>query len=463
MTVPDANDISRTVLLSMHDGSQPTIEAAQAAHDATGLVIVADETGCRTSRGQAALLTAVVTAVRAFGRVAVLAEIPGARVVTGLFHGSVLADVLVGQGAHLLTADDFRMVSTSWPTLLVGATSEAPASWTSLSTAPLLRVDWSGWTATVGPAAALTTALRRSEASCVLASVAAAALGVNEAFSFVKAQPGSDAGYRTVRLNLWSPGEEYDDGPTHSYAPAAWWLVGLGHLGQASSWVISWLDYADPSAVQIVLQDVDLTTPANHSTGMLTPAESSGMYKTRLVAAALDIAGFDTRILERRLDSGLHVSDADCHVALLGVDNLATRRLVSDVGWRFAVDSGLGSGRTDYSSILLRRFPGGQASHEIPAWAESDDQPVAVPDSPAFDDLSHRGDACGVVELAGKAVGASFVGAVAACFAVAETVRELHGGSGFDITMTNLDSADSTRAPATVRADVISAPVYPAT
>ena len=37
-------------------------------------------------------------------------------------------------------------------------------------------------------------------------------------------------------------------------------------------------------------------------------------------------------------------------------------------------------------------------------------------------------DACAVTLLAGKAVGAPFVGAVAACLAVAEVLRLLHGG-----------------------------------
>jgi hypothetical protein len=261
------------------------------------------------------------------------------------------------------------------------------------------------------------------------------------------------------KTDLWNPGEDRDDGPTLSYAPAAWWLVGLGHLGQAYSWVISWLGYVEPATVEIVVQDVDRTTPANHSTGLLTPAGSTGVRKTRLVAAALDFAGFDTRMVERRLDSGLRVSEADCHVALLGVDNLTTRRLASEVGWRFAVDAGLGSGRSDYSSILLRRFPGRQASHEIPVWKSPKHQPVVVPDSPAFADLRERYDACGLVELAGKAVGAAFVGTVAACLGIAETVRELHGGSGFDITTYRLDTLDSTRAPATVTADVIAAPL----
>jgi hypothetical protein len=82
------------------------------------------------------------------------------------------------------------------------------------------------------------------------------------------------------------------------------------------------------------------------------------------------------------------------------------------------------------------------------------------PNSPAFDDLRRRTDARGLVELAGTAVGASFVGAVAATLVVSEAVRELHGGHGADITTISLDTLDFTRAPATTDANVISLPAH---
>jgi hypothetical protein len=92
--------------------------------------------------------------------------------------------------------------------------------------------------------------------------------------------------------------------------------------------------------------------------------------------------------VERRLDGTLAVSSADVHVALLGVDNLATRRLISTVGWRLAIDAGLGAGPTDFSSILLRRFPARTSSTDVTGWADSTATAPVVPDSPAFADLS---------------------------------------------------------------------------
>lgn len=377
MTVPDPDTISRTILLGVHDGSQPTVEAAHAAHAATGLIVVADHTTCTNANGQAALLTAASTAVRAFGNVIVCMESPHTLIRAGTDRGSALEDAIIREGATLVSGDDLAKPGWAWPTLLISATTPTPAGF--VASAPVLRSAWDGWTATVTPASSQTPAATPEQDLCTLAAIAAAALGVSEIFSLVNTRPGSDAGYRTVALNLWNPGDPTDNGPRLAHAPAAWWLVGLGHLGQAYSWVLSFLNYEDPSQAQVVLQDTDKTTPANHSTGLLTPAGSNGVRKPRLIAAALDAVGFDTRIIERRLLDGFTIDDTDIHVALLGVDNLPTRRLVSGVGWKLAIDAGLGSGSSDYSSILLRRFPGAQMSHAIPGWSEASSQQITIP------------------------------------------------------------------------------------
>ncbi len=62
-------------------------------------------------------------------------------------------------------------------------------------------------------------------------------------------------------------------------------------------------------------------------------------------------------------------------------------------------------------TIMVRRFPGGTPSKDVACWADSVQQNTVVPNSPAFEDLRYGTDPCGLVELAGKAVGASFVGA----------------------------------------------------
>lgn len=460
MTTPiDTDQIHRTALLAIHDGSQPTLQAALLAHAATGLLVCADAATCRDVSGQAALLTAVVTATRAFGNVLVAASALETVIEAGIYAGLTLGSAVARQGARPTNQPVTDDAQARWPVLLIGASTPLPPH-LALGATPrcVLRASWSGWIARV--CASSSAASDDVGQPCVLAAIASTAIGVSEAFGSLRACPGSDAGYRNVSLNLWHPhGNTGDNGPALAHAPASWWLIGLGHLGQAYAWVISWLSYADPSATEIILQDVDRTTPANHSTGVLTPAGSNGVWKTRLLAQALSDIGFDARIIERRLGTDLRVSDTECHVALIGVDNLATRRLISNAGWLFAVDVGLGSGPQNFASMLLRRFPGAQRSDEVAAWQHDAHLPITVPSTAAFADLKERHDACGVTELAGKAVGASFVGIVAGCLAVAEAVRELHGGQGFDIMALDLLALDSNAAPAKVSANVISSPL----
>lgn len=435
------DDVHRTVLLAAHDGTQPTLDAAVAAHDRTGIVICADRETCRDASGQAAILTAVVTARRAFGTVTVHAEDPAGILTAGVFKGLALADAVANQGARLLPAEAPGAAAEAWAVLLLGAGTPVPPG-KHLTT---LRASWRGWTARVAPA---DLPGESAGTTCVLAPIAAAALGVSEAFGAVRAAPGSEAGYRDIALNVWDPGADHqDNGPDLCHAPAAWWLVGLGHLGQASAWVISWLPYADPSGIEAVLQDTDRTTPANYSTGVLTPEGSDGVPKTRLVATALENAGFTTRIIERRVGSDFRAAPGECHVALLGVDNLPTRRLTSGTGWTLAIDTGLGDQPENFDSILIHRFPGSRRSDTIPAWQPRELHAVTIPQTAAFADLQEHHDPCGVTELAGKAVGAAFVGVTAACLAIAEAVRELHGRTGHDTLLISLTTAAARTSP----------------
>lgn len=451
MSIPNIDSISRTALIGVHDGTQPTLEAALATHASTGIVIIADHDICGRVTGQAALCTAIATAARAFGTVTVIAD-GDTLISAGPYRGRSIAAFVAAEHASL--AGDMRNVPTHWPTLVIGQVAAELSD--GLARRPVvLRIGWNSWTSYVAPST-VPTPVPNSSPSNVITAICAGAIGVHEAFGTVLARPGSDAGYRSYRLNLWRPGTDMDDGPDLTHAPADWWLIGLGHLGQAHAWVISWLTYTNPSDVSIILQDVDKAVDANHSTGILTPHHPDPIRKTRIVAAALDPLGFDTHIIEQRLGDNTRVATDDAHVALLGVDNLPTRRTISAIGWPLAIDVGLGTGPTDFNAILLRRFPADQNSDQIPGWADTSPRSTDVPDSPAFDDLKHR-DPCGVVQLAGTAVGAAFVGVIAACLAISEATRELLGGTGFDIVNMHLQSADVDTAASSHTADVVPA------
>ena len=86
-------------------------------------------------------------------------------------------------------------------------------------------------------------------------------------------------------------------------------------------------------------------------------------------------------------------------------------------------------------------MPGSRPASEI--WKSGGDG-EDVSDRAAYQRMLKEGelDACGVTLLAGKAVGAPFVGAVAACLVVAEVLRLLHGGPLHHLIDLDLQSPD---------------------
>ncbi|WFE51230.1 hypothetical protein [Micromonospora sp. WMMD1155] len=158
-------------------------------------------------------------------------------------------------------------------------------------------------------------------------------------------------------------------------------------------------------------------------------------------------------ILDRRLDHTSRVLVDDHHVALLRVDSLDPRRLISGVGWKLAIDAGLGVGPADFNAVLLRRFPAQIRSDQVPGWKGDVPQPRRGATA-ALADLQLR-DPCGSVQLAGTAVGAAFVGVVTACLGVAQGIRTALSGDGFDVINLHLQTDDVDLAPATCEVDVL--------
>lgn len=222
---------------------------------------------------------------------------------------------------------------------------------------------------------------------------------------------------------------EGGDGPDILYLPSRLWVVGLGHLGQAYLWALGLLPYADPSALSLVLQDVDVITPSTESTSILTDASLVGRKKTRAMAAWAERRGFTTSIHERLFGADFRRQPDEPTVALCGLDNALGRRALDRVGFDIVVEAGLGRGHRDFTTMRVHTLPGSRAASAI--WSESDNHGADdVPERAAYRTMLKEGvlDQCGITLLAGKAVGAPFVGAVAASLVVAEVIRLLHGG-----------------------------------
>ncbi len=176
-----------------------------------------------------------------------------------------------------------------------------------------------------------------------------------------------------------------------------------------------------------MLQDIDVTTPSTQSTSILTDHRTVGVKKTRAMASWAESRGFNASITERRFASGFKRHDDEPGVALCGLDNALGRRVLDRVGFDFVVEAGLGRGHRNFRTLRLHVLPGRRPAAEIWRGTASDESPEG---NPAYAKLLADGelDRCGMTLLAGKAVGAPFVGATAAALAVAEVLRLLHGG-----------------------------------
>ncbi|MCK1573397.1 hypothetical protein [Bradyrhizobium sp. 174] len=126
---------------------------------------------------------------------------------------------------------------------------------------------------------------------------------------------------------------------------------------------------------------------------------------------------------------------------MCGLDNGAGRQALDQVGFDFVVEAGLGRGPRDFRAVRLHTLPASRPASQIWRGAQSDDQ---VEDRPAYRSMLASGalDRCGVTLLAGKAVGAPFVGSVAATLALSEVLRLLHGGAVYDLIELDLKAPE---------------------
>lgn len=422
--------LSRTAKLEWDEGRASTAAEAERIVGGYVLQIEAGAGVIGSETRQAMLLTAVNAAARAFpGGVRVRLRDDGPMAVRWA-EGRSLSESVADFGGTLAGS-----LQPGYPTLVIGdADGDPPGS-------VVLHATWQGWAGGVVEAAAR----RLSESSGFpLAGVLAGAFGVSEAFQHVRGY--ALAGRRPAGLSLWRPDSDWltEDawGDPCPWLPARLWLVGLGHLGQAYAWALGMLPYEDPADADLVLQDPDCVEEANRSTGMLSGAPAVGRRKTRVAAGHLERLGFRTAIAELPFGPGTRRRGDEPGIALAGVDNPEARRSIAGAGFDLTVDAGLGGRAQSYLDILLHCFPSGLAAED--AWPVRQGSPAdALAARPAYRDLGRRlaettdqteGEIeCGVIDLAGRSVGAAFVGCAAAALVLSEVLRLLAGGPRFGV------------------------------
>ena len=440
--------LHRTVKLEMDDGRAATFAEAEEIAKRYVLGIDAGAAVARSETHQAALLTAVNAGARAFpgGVLVRLAE--DAPAISPWGEGELLS--AAGGRFGGVIAERLRPGA---PALLIGADAAAP------ETDIALYATWQGWAG--GVIDDPRNRLPETE-GFPLAGALAGALGVSEAFQHARGH--APAGRRPAGLSLWRPEIDWraEDarGRRCDYLPDRLWLVGLGHLGQAYSWMLGLLPYERPADVSLVLQDYDRVEEANRSTGMLSAAAAAGRKKTRVVAERLERLGFGTAVTERAFDGSTRRADSEPGVALAGLDSPAPRRLLEAAGFGLAVDAGLGGQARNYLDILVHAFPSGIEAAD--AWPAAPAPPPPPAERPAYRDLARQlaettdltdGEIeCGVIDLAGRSAGAAFVGCAAAALVVSEVLRALAGGPRYQVLGWSLRSPQAVQAAANERA-----------
>ncbi len=411
--------LHRLVKEALDSGAASSVAEAEAMFREFRLALSIGAREASDCAHQATLLTAVALGRRVFhGGVFVSGDLDVPLLVPAPL-GATLRDAVFALGGKLAEP------SGGLPVISIGGPPVAPAS------AFHIRTIVDGWRGGIVCAA---DPVCSATGATAISAVLAAGIAVNEAFLHARgAEPR--AGRRAVGLSLWNPAPTVNwlapesDGPSVRYLPSRLWLIGLGHLGQAYLWTLSLLSYPGDGALSLVLQDVDDITPSTESTSILTSADLVGTKKTRAMAAWAERRGFATAIHERLFDDQLRRQPQEPRIALCGLDNALGRQALDRVGFDFIVEAGLGRGHQDFRAMRLHTLPGARSAADL--WSHGQDrQDHGVGERDAYKKMLCDGslDQCGVTLLAGKAVGAPFVGAVAASLAIAETLRLLHQG-----------------------------------
>jgi hypothetical protein len=445
------NGLNRSVKLAIDSGEAATFEEASKIFEQYKLRISVGSDIAFSPTLQAALLTAVNTARRCFlGGVEVIG-CPDATLLIPWKQCHRIAEAVEN-----LQGKTVRATPSDAPLIVIG-----DAIIRDQESEFAIRATFDGWRGGVIP---LNDGRLEERQEFTPAGVLAGALSVSEAFQFVRGH-NAQAGRRDVGLSLWRPDSEHswlndlELGPELEWLPKKLWLIGLGHLGQAYLWTLGLLPYANPSEVSLVLQDYDSLVPANDSTSPLTDETLIGQKKTRAMAAWCEQRGFRTRIQERRFAANFRIDDEEPHVALCGVDNEAARAALEDVGFEQVIEAGLGLGTEEYLAFQMHSFPASRSARL--RWGRSSvlSQADSILSRPAYQSLASKGiDQCGLTMLAGRSVGAAFVGAATSALVIAELLRMCAGEHRYEVIDGSLRAFEHRLA---VPSEVLASPFNP--
>jgi len=427
-----ADRLNRLVKLALDTGEASSIEDAEKLFYGYKMSVVAGKDVGRSATQQATLLTIVNCARRSLLGGVEVEGIAGMPLLVPLFPYKTLEQAVSGLGGKIV-----RAARRETALVLLGDAVQHDGR------AFAVRATFEGWAGGIVPTGA--EGLRLVERQEFIPSgVLSGALAVAETFQHLRGNNPA-AGHRAVGLSLWRPEANWRDGeavgPMIRRLPSSLWLIGLGNVGQAYLWTLGLMPYEKPDEVHLVLQDYDALAESNDSTSLLTQRALVGKRKTRAIAEWAEERGFTTTLVERRFASDFRVGADDPAVALCGVDNGLARTALEDVGFMKVIEAGLGYGIRDYLGFRTHLFPGSRSARDI--WRDNGDERGVRIDLPAYQNLEASGaDQCGLTQLAGRTVGAPFVGAVASSVVIGELLRMVNGGHAYELIDAHLKNLE---------------------
>lgn len=384
---------------------ESSFPAAEARLDAVLPCVVLDAGQALTAAGQAAVLTAIITARKCFGRVLLVSDRLDVPLLQPLPVGKTIGEAAAAFGADVSASIEGGV------THRIGVGVPAP---------------WHGWTVTTWWDRWLsgTRTYGEPSGSCSLAlsGMFSGALAVRQLFANVlRTAPAQEA-----TVSLWEPmipATRERRGPKGCTIPTRLWLAGLGHLGQAMVWGLVLLPLEGERLA--VLQDDQWIEDENEPTSMLVTRADTGARprKVRLAAQWLDHAGWTTELIERRHRGDIHRTDHDPQILISGLDDVKPRRLLAAHGFDYMLDAGIGRGAVDFEGIQVRTIPAGSSIEGL--WLDSPDETRRdrLMTREAYYALEQDIGRCGVVPLADASVSVPFVGAATAALVLAQLSR----------------------------------------
>lgn len=382
-----------------------SFQEAEARLDAVCIAVVVAADQATTRAGQAAALTAIVTARKCFGRVTLVSEsdIP---LIAKLPLGATLHRAARRLGARIAREPPARTTHRINIGDVAGGHDWAIRCW------------WDRWLSgarvhkeTIG------------DSRLALSGVFAAALAVRQVFAGVLA--GKVLRARDATVSLWTPwlgADRRDVGPECFDTPDQFWFLGLGHLGQGFVWNLCLLGSTGGRAV---LQDDQTIGVENEATSLLVTGDDIGEKKARISAVWLDAAGWTADVIERRHHGDIRLNPGDPPYLLSGLDRVEPRRVMAKHGFDYMIDAGLGHGPHDFEGMQLRVIAKDTPSEDL--WNAPEHAPEeALSDrheNAAYRNLEKQIGQCGIVSFAEASTSVPFVGAATGALVIAQAIR----------------------------------------